>query len=87
MRADVVACCIEPGPTAILFTHEPDEAVSFADTIAVVSEGRIAQAGDGHLLRFIVARASVHVIDSMDSITWLGAQGRVLEQHWQKRRR
>ncbi len=63
LRAEVAATLRLAGATAILVTHDQDEALSFADTIAVMLEGRIAQCGtpdalyhrpvDGTVARFL----------------------------------
>jgi len=43
VRADVHAICRAAGTTAILVTHDQDEALSMADRIAVLRDGRIIQ--------------------------------------------
>ncbi|MDH6108889.1 iron(III) transport system ATP-binding protein [Kitasatospora sp. MAP12-15] len=43
IRADVQAILREFGATAVLVTHDQDEALSMADLVAVVRDGRIAQ--------------------------------------------
>jgi iron(III) transport system ATP-binding protein len=43
VRADVQRICQEAGTTAILVTHDQDEALSMADRVAVLREGRIVQ--------------------------------------------
>ncbi len=43
VRADVQQILREFGATAVLVTHDQDEALSMADLVAVVREGRIAQ--------------------------------------------
>ncbi|MEU3354573.1 ABC transporter ATP-binding protein [Streptomyces sp. NPDC037389] len=50
LRAEVAATLRRAGATAILVTHDVDEALAFADTIAVIRDGRIAQAGTPHTL-------------------------------------
>jgi iron(III) transport system ATP-binding protein len=50
VRAEVAATLRQAGATAILVTHDVDEALAFADTIAVLREGRIAQSGTPHAL-------------------------------------
>lgn len=65
VRADVHAILRDAGATAILVTHDQDEALSIADLIAVVRDGGIAQLAspqdlyshpvDAHLARFIGA--------------------------------
>ena len=50
LRAEVAATLRRAGATAILVTHDQDEALSFADTIAVMRHGRIAQTGSPHTL-------------------------------------
>src|SRR5207245_1970498 len=50
LRAEVAATLRRAGATAILVTHDQDEALSFADTIAVMRDGRIAQTGTPHTL-------------------------------------
>jgi iron(III) transport system ATP-binding protein len=44
VRADVHAILRSAGATAILVTHDQDEALSMADQVAVVRAGRVAQA-------------------------------------------
>jgi len=43
VRADVHAICRAAGTTVILVTHDQDEALSMADQIAVLRDGRIVQ--------------------------------------------
>jgi iron(III) transport system ATP-binding protein len=43
VRADVQRICRDAGTTAILVTHDQDEALSMADRIAVLRDGRIVQ--------------------------------------------
>jgi iron(III) transport system ATP-binding protein len=43
VRADVQQICRAAGTTAILVTHDQDEALSMADRIAVLRDGRIVQ--------------------------------------------
>jgi iron(III) transport system ATP-binding protein len=43
VRADVQQICRTAGTTAILVTHDQDEALSMADRIAVLRDGRIVQ--------------------------------------------
>jgi iron(III) transport system ATP-binding protein len=43
VRADVQKICQEAGTTAILVTHDQDEALSMADRVAVLRDGRIVQ--------------------------------------------
>ena len=38
-------CCSEQGVTTVLVTHDQEEALSLADTVAVLREGRIVQQG------------------------------------------
>ena len=45
VRADVRRTLAETGTTAILVTHDQDEALSLADQLAVLRDGRIAQQG------------------------------------------
>ncbi|GHF44456.1 ABC transporter ATP-binding protein [Streptomyces morookaense] len=52
LRAEVAATLRRAGATAILVTHDQEEALSFADTIAVLHAGRTAQqAAPQHLYR------------------------------------
>ncbi|MFI1198900.1 ABC transporter ATP-binding protein [Streptomyces sp. BHT-5-2] len=44
LRSEVAATLRGAGATAILVTHDVDEALAFADTIAVMRDGRIVQA-------------------------------------------
>lgn len=50
IRADVQTILREFGATAILVTHDQDEALSMADLVAVVRDGRIAQCATPHEL-------------------------------------
>ncbi|WP_396903533.1 ABC transporter ATP-binding protein [Mycolicibacterium phlei] len=43
VREDITSILREAGTTAILVTHDQDEALSLADTVAVLIDGRIAQ--------------------------------------------
>nr|USU33694.1 ABC transporter ATP-binding protein [Methylobacterium sp. OTU13CASTA1] len=47
VRADTLALLRETGTTAILVTHDPEEALGFADRIALMRGGRIVQVGTG----------------------------------------
>jgi iron(III) transport system ATP-binding protein len=44
-RADVKAALAAVGATAVLVTHDQDEALSLADEVAILAGGRIVQAG------------------------------------------
>ncbi|MBJ7458883.1 MAG: ABC transporter ATP-binding protein [Thermoleophilaceae bacterium] len=46
LRRDVQAILREVGTTAILVTHDQEEALSMADRVAVMREGRIVQTGE-----------------------------------------
>ncbi|MQS11288.1 ABC transporter ATP-binding protein [Streptomyces kaniharaensis] len=59
LRREVAATLRQAGTTAILVTHDQDEALSFADTVAVLRDGRIAQAGTPDTLYHRPADASV----------------------------
>jgi iron(III) transport system ATP-binding protein len=50
VRADVQQICRAAGTTAILVTHDQDEALSMADRIAVLRDGRIVQYAPPHEL-------------------------------------
>jgi len=50
LRADVLEICRAAGTTAILVTHDQDEALSMADRIAVLRDGRIVQYAAPHEL-------------------------------------
>ncbi|MER6381337.1 ABC transporter ATP-binding protein [Streptomyces sp. NPDC001250] len=50
LRTEVAATLRRAGATAILVTHDVDEALAFADTIAVMRDGRIVQTGTPHTL-------------------------------------
>jgi iron(III) transport system ATP-binding protein len=45
LRTEVATALRTAGATAILVTHDVDEALAFADVIAVMRDGRIAQSG------------------------------------------
>jgi iron(III) transport system ATP-binding protein len=46
VRAEVRAALAEAGATALLVTHDQEEALSLADLVAVMRDGRIVQAAD-----------------------------------------
>ncbi len=48
VRADVVGILRAGGVTAVLVTHDQDEALSVADQVAVMRDGVIGQAGEPH---------------------------------------
>ena len=48
VRSDVKQILAGTGTTAILVTHDQDEALSLADLVAVIREGRIAQCAPPH---------------------------------------
>ncbi|MGH3240503.1 MAG: ABC transporter ATP-binding protein [Spirillospora sp.] len=48
VRADVRAALHATGATAVLVTHDQQEALSVADLVAVIHEGRVAQSGTPH---------------------------------------
>jgi iron(III) transport system ATP-binding protein len=50
VRADVGAALREAGATALLVTHDQEEALSLADLVAVMRDGRIVQATDPQTL-------------------------------------
>ena len=45
LRAEIATVLRSAGQTAVLVTHDQDEALSMADTVAVMREGRIVQVG------------------------------------------
>ncbi|HXQ60553.1 MAG TPA: TOBE domain-containing protein, partial [Acidimicrobiales bacterium] len=45
VRADVQRVLRDAGTTAVLVTHDQDEALSMADIVAVIRDGRIGQTG------------------------------------------
>ena len=71
VREEVVALLREQGVTTVLVTHDQEEALSLADSVAVLRDGRIIQHGtppelykrpaDERLARFLGA---VNVIDA-----------------------
>ena len=50
MRGEIRRICKQAGLTAIYVTHDQKEALSIADRIAVINEGRVAQTGTPHEL-------------------------------------
>jgi iron(III) transport system ATP-binding protein len=50
VRADVHDVLRRAGTTAVLVTHDQDEALSMADLVAVIRDGQIAQAGPAEAL-------------------------------------
>ncbi|NUP46340.1 MAG: ABC transporter ATP-binding protein [Catenulispora sp.] len=59
VRAEVAAMLRRAGTTAILVTHDHEEALTFADVIAVMRDGRIAQTGTPDALYHRPADAGV----------------------------
>ncbi|GAB7184460.1 ABC transporter ATP-binding protein [Kitasatospora sp. Ki12] len=59
LRREVAATLRQSGTTAVLVTHDQDEALSFADTVAVLRDGRIAQSGSPDELYHRPADAAV----------------------------
>ncbi|MET9079764.1 ABC transporter ATP-binding protein [Streptomyces sp. NPDC004232] len=59
LRTEVAATLRRAGATAILVTHDVDEALAFADTIAVMRDGRIVQADTPHTLYHHPADADI----------------------------
>ncbi|MEU9040996.1 MULTISPECIES: ABC transporter ATP-binding protein [unclassified Kitasatospora] len=59
LRREVASTLRQAGTTAVLVTHDQDEALSFADTIAVLRDGRIAQSGSPDELYHRPADAAV----------------------------
>lgn len=49
-RTAVAAACAAAGTTTVLVTHDQDEALSLADTLAVLHRGAVAQVGQPHEL-------------------------------------
>jgi iron(III) transport system ATP-binding protein len=52
VRAETVTVLRDLGMTAVLVTHDPEEALSFSDRIALLKAGRLIQAGTPHDLYF-----------------------------------
>jgi iron(III) transport system ATP-binding protein len=50
VRADVQRVLRQAGTTAVLVTHDQDEALSMADFVAIIRDGRIGQTGTPHEL-------------------------------------
>lgn len=83
VRADVQAILRDAGATAILVTHDQDEALSLADRVAVIRNGRIAQLSapeeiyarpaDADLARFVGdANLVAGVLDGDSVVTAFG---------------
>jgi iron(III) transport system ATP-binding protein len=83
VRADVQALLAETGVTGILVTHDQDEALSTADRVAVLRDGRIAQCdapqdlydrpADADIARFIGDANLIEGVLTTDSVdTMLG---------------
>jgi len=83
VRADVQRVLREAGATAILVTHDQDEALSLADQIAVLRDGRVAQCGspeelyihplDPDMARFIGdANLLEGIVRATEAVTALG---------------
>ena len=43
LREEVQAILVQAGITTILVTHDQEEALSFADTLAVIDQGQVVQ--------------------------------------------
>jgi iron(III) transport system ATP-binding protein len=81
IRADVRRLLIEAGATAVLVTHDQDEALSTADRVAVLRDGQIAQCAapqdlytqpaDPELARFVGEANLVDGILDEDSVDTL----------------
>jgi iron(III) transport system ATP-binding protein len=81
IRADVRRLLIEAGATAVLVTHDQDEALSTADRVAVLRDGKIAQCAapqdlytqpaDPELARFVGEANLVDGILDEDSVDTL----------------
>jgi iron(III) transport system ATP-binding protein len=81
IRADVRRLLIEAGATAVLVTHDQDEALSTADRVAVLRDGKIAQCAapqdlytqpaDPELARFVGEANLVDGILDHDSVDTL----------------
>jgi iron(III) transport system ATP-binding protein len=78
VRADVLALLKQTGTTALLVTHDQDEALSMADHVAVIRRGRICQRdtpqgmyahpADAELARFV---GEANLIDGVFAPTWV----------------
>jgi iron(III) transport system ATP-binding protein len=78
VRADVHALLQQAGTTALLVTHDQDEALSMADHVAVIRRGRICQRdtpqgmyanpADADLARFV---GEANLIDGVFAPTWV----------------
>ncbi|HXZ66365.1 MAG TPA: ABC transporter ATP-binding protein [Streptosporangiaceae bacterium] len=83
VRADVQQICRSAGTTAVLVTHDQDEALSMADRIAVLRDGRIVQYAAPHdlymrpadpaLARFV---GDANILDGQ--LTGAGQNGRAV---------
>ena len=72
VRADVLEICRAAGTTAILVTHDQDEALSMADRIAVLRDGRIvqyAEIGDGRCFLTLMGVARFRLVEEMHYAT------------------
>ena len=81
VRDDVGRILREAGATAVLVTHDQEEALSFSDVVAVMREGRVVQAAPPHDLYldpadpwvagfvgdadFVAGRVSAEVVESV----------------------
>ncbi|WP_052706760.1 ABC transporter ATP-binding protein [Streptomyces rubellomurinus] len=76
LRREVAATLRQSGTTAVLVTHDQDEALSFADTVAVLRDGRIAQCGSpDELYHRPVDPAVARVLGEANLIPCEGAGG------------
>lgn len=78
VRDDTLALLRETHATAILVTHDPDEALAFADQIHVMQVGRIAQSGmPEQLLHAPNSREVARFFRNYNSFTGVARNGRV----------
>jgi iron(III) transport system ATP-binding protein len=79
VRSDVLDILRSSGATAILVTHDQDEALSMADLVAVMRNGRIAQmASPKHLYHHPVDAELARLVGGANLIDGV-ARGRVVE--------
>jgi iron(III) transport system ATP-binding protein len=50
VREDTVALLRETGATALIVTHDPEEALRIADRIVLMRHGKVVQVGDAHAI-------------------------------------
>ncbi|MCJ2079976.1 ABC transporter ATP-binding protein [Methylobacterium sp. J-090] len=78
VRSDTLDLLRETGTTTILVTHDPEEALGFADRIALMRAGRIVQVGTGDdLYRRPISRFAARFFGDLVEVTGTCRAGHV----------